>query len=248
MKKIRLYIDNKTLSQDISLELTPKQSHYTCNVMRLKKNNNLFIFNGRDGEWLGEIVSISHNKLVKVVIKQCVKRQEECKKNLYLYCPIVKNNALNNIIRQATEMGVTCIQFIVTEYTAVKSVNLTRTRLQAIEAAQQCGRINVPEILPAINFRDLPDSQDRNFILCNKTEQKEHFNKIHKNKKNIAVIVGPEGGFSCNELNFADKFCQKLNLGKRTLRVDTAVVAALTFANINTIYLYKVCTNNEALN
>ena len=72
------------------------------------------------------------------------------------------------------------------------------------------------------------------------TGQGKSPNEVLKNKKNIAIIVGPEGGFSYNELSFADKFCQKLSLGKRILRVDTAVVAALTLASASTIHLYRV--------
>ncbi|WCR57714.1 16S rRNA (uracil(1498)-N(3))-methyltransferase [Wolbachia endosymbiont of Ctenocephalides felis wCfeJ] len=228
MEKIRLYVE-EALSQGVSLVLNPRQSHYICNVMRLKEYDNVSFFNGKNGEWLGEIVDISH-KLVKVTLKECTKRQQ-CEENLYLYCAIVKSAALSNIVRQATEMGVTCIQFILTEHTVVKNINLSRARLQAIEAAEQCGRTSVPEILSPIHFRDLFDSQDRSFILCDETGQGKSPNEVLKNKKNVVIIVGPEGGFSHDELSFADKFCQKLSLGKRILRVDTAVVAALALAN-----------------
>ncbi|WP_395462713.1 16S rRNA (uracil(1498)-N(3))-methyltransferase [Wolbachia endosymbiont of Cantharis cryptica] len=232
MEKIRLYVE-EALSQGVSLVLNLQQSHYVCNVMRLKKHDNVSFFNGKDGEWLGEIVDVSH-KLAKVTLKECTK-QQQYEENLYLYCAMIKSAALDNVIRQATEMGVTCIQFILTKHTAVKNINLSRAKLQAIEAAEQCGRTSVPEILPPINFCDLPDSQDRSFILCDETGKGKSPNEVLKNKKNVAIIVGPEGGFSYDELNLADKFCQKLSLGKRILRVDTAVVAALTFANANVL-------------
>ncbi|WP_353274222.1 16S rRNA (uracil(1498)-N(3))-methyltransferase [Wolbachia endosymbiont (group A) of Ennomos erosarius] len=225
MGKIRLYVE-EALSQGVSLALNPQQSHYICNVIRLKKYDNLSLFNGKDGEWLGEVVNISR-KLTKVTLKECTK-QQQYEENLYLYCAMVKSAALNNIVRQATEMGVTCIQFISTERTVVKNINLSRAKLQAIEAAEQSGRMSIPEILPPINFCELPDSQSKNFVLCDETGKAD---KVLKGKKNVAIIVGPEGGFSSYELDLADKFCQKLSLGKRILRVDTAVVAALTFTN-----------------
>lgn len=225
MKKIRLYVE-EALSQNVSLALHPRQSHYIYNVMRLKKYDNLSLFNGKDGEWLGEVVNISR-KLTKVTLKECTK-QQQYEENLYLYCAMVKSGALGNIVRQATEMGVTCIQFISTERTVVKNINLSRAKLQAIEAAEQSGRMSIPEILPPINFCELPDSQSKNFVLCDETGKAD---KVLKGKKNVAIIVGPEGGFSSYELDLADKFCQKLSLGKRILRVDTAVVAALTFTN-----------------
>ncbi|RDD35094.1 Ribosomal RNA small subunit methyltransferase E [Wolbachia endosymbiont of Cylisticus convexus] len=228
MRKIRLYVE-EALSQDVSLALNLQQSHYICNVMRLKKHDNLSLFNGKDGEWLGEVVNVSR-KLTKVTLKECTK-QQQYEENLYLYCAMVKSGALGNIVRQATEMGVTCIQFISTERTVVKNINLSRAKLQAIEAAEQSGRISIPEILLPINFCELPDSQSKNFVLCDETGAGQPPNKVLKGKKNVAIIVGPEGGFSSYELDLANKFCQKLSLGKRILRVDTAVVAALTFTN-----------------
>ncbi|MBC6686656.1 16S rRNA (uracil(1498)-N(3))-methyltransferase [Wolbachia pipientis] len=225
MGKIRLYFE-EALSQGVSLALNPQQSHYICNVMRLKKYDNLSLFNGKDGEWLGEVVNTSR-KLTKVTLKECTK-QQQYEENLYLYCAIVKSGALGNIVRQATEMGVTCIQFISTERTVVKNINLSRAKLQAIEAAEQSGRMSIPEILPPINFCELPDSQSKNFVLCDETGKAD---KVLKGKKNVAIIVGLEGGFSSYELDLADKFCQKLSLGKRILRVDTAVVAALTLTS-----------------
>ncbi|HCE59245.1 MAG TPA: 16S rRNA (uracil(1498)-N(3))-methyltransferase [Wolbachia sp.] len=226
MKRVRLYV-KETLLQDISLVLNLQQSHYIQNVMRLKNHDDIFLFNGKDGEWLGEIIDVSC-KSVKIKIKNCIEKQQY-EENLYLYCAIVKSTALNNIIRQATEMGVTCIQFILTKHTVIRDVNLERAKLQAIEAAEQCGRMDIPEVLSPINFCDLPDSQDKNFILCDKTGKMRQ-----EPNKNIALITGPEGGFSDDELDFANKFCQKLSLGKRILRVDTAVVAALSYLEAST--------------
>lgn len=226
MKRVRLYV-KETLLQDISLALNLQQSHYIQNVMRLKNHDDIFLFNGKDGEWLGEIIDVSC-KSVKIKIKNCIEKQQY-EENLYLYCSVVKSTALNNIIRQATEMGVTCIQFILTKHTVIRDVNLERAKLQAIEAAEQCGRMDIPEVLSPINFCDLPDSQDKNFILCDKTGK-----MVQEPNKNIALIIGPEGGFSDDELDFANKFCQKLSLGKRILRVDTAVVAALSYLEAST--------------
>lgn len=226
MKRVRLYV-KETLLQNISLVLNLQQSHYIQNVMRLKNRDDIFLFNGKDGEWLGEIIDVSC-KSVKIKIKNCIEKQQY-EENLYLYCAVVKSTALNNIIRQATEMGVTCIQFILTKHTVIRDVNLERAKLQAIEAAEQCGRMDVPEVLSPINFCDLPDSQDKNFILCDKTGK-----MVQKPNKNIALIIGPEGGFSDDELDFANKFCQKISLGKRILRVDTAVVAALAYLEAST--------------
>jgi 16S rRNA (uracil1498-N3)-methyltransferase len=222
MRKIRLYTEQPLLNS-IILTLNHKQSHYIYNVMRLKYHDTIFLFNGKDGEWLGEIIK-QPNKLAQIKIKKQIKEQEY-ERSLSLCCAIVKTAALNNIIRQSTEMGVTCIQFILTEYTVVRHINLDRVRLQAVEAAEQCERMDVPEILTPINFSDLPKLQNHNFVVCDPTGYTP--DSILNNERKTAIIIGPEGGFSVNELKFFNSFCQKVCLSKRILRVDTAVVAAL---------------------
>lgn len=74
MEKVRLYVE-EALLQGVSLVLSPRQSHYICSVMRLKENDNIFFFNGKDGEWLGETIGVSR-KLVKATLKKCNKRQQ----------------------------------------------------------------------------------------------------------------------------------------------------------------------------
>ncbi|MBV0899300.1 MAG: 16S rRNA (uracil(1498)-N(3))-methyltransferase [Wolbachia endosymbiont of Fragariocoptes setiger] len=225
MKKIRIYVED-ILVKDTQLTLNLQQSHYINNVMRLEKGYNILLFNGKNGEWLSEITDISRHS-VKVRLKTCLKEQEYYKEKLFLYCAVVKSIALNKVVRQATEMGVTCIQFILTKHTVVKNINIERAKLQAIEAAEQCERMDIPEILPPIDFHNLlSHSQNKNFILCDKTGDSR---KFYKNNKDIALIIGPEGGFSNDELEFANKLGQKLSLGKTILRVDTAVVASLAY-------------------
>ncbi|UWI83303.1 16S rRNA (uracil(1498)-N(3))-methyltransferase [Wolbachia endosymbiont of Howardula sp.] len=230
MKKYtRLYIQ-QNLSQGLNIELNRQQSHYISNVIHLVKHNYILLFNGQDGEWLGEIIHISSHKLVSISLKHNTQPQYEEKK-IYLYCAIVKNTALNNIVRQATEMGVTSIQFLWTERTIMKTLNLNRIISQVIAASAQSGRMSIPNIYSPIDFYDLHDHHNRYFYLCDYTMSCLDIKTEIQYNKNIAIIIGPEGGFSSSELSFASKFCQKLNLGRRILRVDTAVIAALSLVN-----------------
>lgn len=227
MSKIRLYIDEK-LGQGFSIFLNSAQNHYLINVMRVKKHNNVLLFNGKDGLWLGEIDIINNKSIVK--LKEAIANQEY-EQDLSLYFAPVKSAALDNIVRQATEMGVTSLHPVYTEHTVVRKINIERIKLQLIEAAEQCERLTVPKIFPPISFTELQSINNKYFILCDETGGGQNPHEILKDKKNVALIIGPEGGFSPKELSFAESFCTKMSLGKRILRVDTAIVAALAYVN-----------------
>ncbi len=225
--KIRLYVDSK-LDQNLNIVLNSAQSHYLVNVMRVKKHSNILLFNGKDGLWLGEVDIVNKKHAVKLI--ECVASQEY-EKNLSLYFAPVKKIAQHNIVRQATEMGVTSLHPIYTEYTIVRKINIGKMKLQAIEAAEQCHRLTIPEILHPIVFSELQSIDNKYLVLCDETGNGKSPHEVLKGKDDIALIIGPEGGFSLNELNSAEIFCTKMSLGKRILRVDTAVVTALAYVN-----------------
>ena len=226
---IRLYV-NSCLSEHSIITLDSFVSHYICNVMRAVNSDNVKLFNGKDGEWIGEIFELSTN--VKIRVSQLLRKQTKSK-NLVLCFAIVKNTILQNVIRQATEMGVTLIQPIYTKHIATSNINLEKCKKWAIEAAEQCERLDIPKISSPINFTDLIKlkNDNTNFIICDETGMGKRPSDILQNKNNIYIIIGPEGGFSNDELNFAYTFCDSLSLGTRILRVDTAVVAALSYVN-----------------
>ncbi|AHC39271.1 16S rRNA methyltransferase [Ehrlichia muris AS145] len=226
---IRLYV-TCALGKCSIITLDNLASHYICHVMRATKFDKIKLFNGRDGEWIGEIFELSNN--TKIRVNELV-REQIITKDLTLCFSIVKNTVLQNVIRQATEMGVTFMQPIYTKHIATSNINLDKCRKWSIEAAEQCGRLDIPYIASPINFTDLKNlkTSDNNFIICDETGKGDYPSEILKNKNNIYVIIGPEGGFSNDELNFAYSFCDGLSLGTTILRVDTAVVSALAYVN-----------------
>ena len=169
---------------------------------------------------------------IKIRIDKLTRKQLESK-NLTLCFAIVKGNILPNIIRQATEMGVTLIQPMYTKHIATSTINLDKCKKLAIEASEQCERLDIPRISNPIRFTDLKklNTINTNFIICDETGKGKKPLEVLTNKDNIYLIIGPEGGFSAEELDFAYTFCYGLSLGKRILRVDTAVVSALAYIN-----------------
>ncbi|QGR02556.1 16S rRNA (uracil(1498)-N(3))-methyltransferase [Ehrlichia ruminantium] len=226
---VRLYVTD-SINEHSIITLNTLVSHYIYKVMRAIQCDQIKIFNGKDGEWLCDIYELSSN--IKIRVNKLTRKQVYSK-NLTLCFAIVKSSTLPNIIRQATEMGVTVLQPIYTQHIATSNINLEKCKKWAIEASEQCERLDIPEISNPISLTDLKKlkTTNNNFIICDETGKGKKPVETLTNKENIHIIIGPEGGFSAEELNFAYTFCDGLSLGTRILRVDTAVVSALSYVN-----------------
>jgi 16S rRNA (uracil1498-N3)-methyltransferase len=230
--KIRLYVPDKLLLNK-RIIISFKQSHYLINVMRKKIDDNLLIFNELCGEYLAKIEKID-KKNISLNILQKVKNAEVKNDVWVLFAP-VKKTPNEYIIQKATELGVSKILPILTERTITKKLNLSRLQDIAIEASEQSERITIPEILDPKELIKVFDSWDdkRKVLYCDETIRTQD----SQNSANIelssnspgAILVGPEGGFSSNEIKYIrqKKFVIPVNLGPRILRSDTAVVSAL---------------------
>ena len=237
--KIRLFVEQKLAASEL-IELNKNQSHYLSHVMRRKIGDKLNIFNGADGEFEAEILT-QNKKITKIKINLLLKTQQQLL-NLQLFFAPLKFGKIDNLIAQATELGVTQILPVITDHTIGGKLNLERARLNAIEAAEQCERMDVPEIQNSAKFSQIFQNLPENLIIIYADETgkgfqpSELFAKITaefsadiKNKK-IAVLVGPEGGFSASELETlrAKKNAYAMTLGPRILKAQTAATSALT--------------------
>ncbi len=232
MSLIRLFFE-VDLSLGGSVALGSSQTHYLGNVMRLKRGDSFLGFNGVDGEWKCTIERISRGKC-EVTISEKV-RELVTGPDLWLLFAPVKRTRIDFIASRATELGVSVLQPVFTEYTSVSRVNSERLRANAIEAAEQCGAMVVPEVREVQDLSTLIETwpSERRLILCDSSGEGSPIKSILENNVYSgpwAILVGPEGGFCEYEL---DQIHQKANplivsLGPRILRSDTAVVAALT--------------------
>ncbi len=150
----------------------------------------------------------------------------------YVFAPL-KHARLDYMAQKATEMGARRLRPVFTDHTVPKRVNTERLRANAIEAAEQCNLVFVPEVLEPVRLdRLLGDwPAERRIIHCD--ESAEVANPVEALKGipegPLAVLVGPEGGFSDRErkLLHALPFVHRISLGPRIMRADTAAVAAL---------------------
>ncbi len=229
----RLYINQSLISKE-HITLTDNQRHYIKNVMRIKKNDFLKLFNGKDGEWLAKIVKIE-KKVAEVYLEKKINKQKDSPDLWLLFAPI-KKDRLNILVQKATELGVINFVPIKTERTNINKINLKNLKQNAIEAAQQSQRLDIPEVQKEIKIEKIINKwpKDRCILFCDEKSSNifniiEVLNKIKNDYKKWSVIIGPEGGFSLSERNKLLKLKNLFNvtLGKRILRSDTATVAAL---------------------
>lgn len=234
---IRLYID-QSISNDAQLTLSAEQAHYLTSVMRKTVGEPLHIFNGTDGEWLAEI-SEAKKKHCLITVKESLRNQENGPDLTLCFAPI-KKQRLDFIMEKATELGVTCFQPIITSRTITSKIRSDRLKAQVIEASEQCERLDIPNVLEELNFRDFIQGLDRDkhLVILDERGTAEPVHKVLSQlgqedadkSKSYAIVVGPEGGFSPEEFTQLEKRANisKVSVGPRVLRADTAALAAIS--------------------
>ncbi len=231
----RLFVD-ADLSPASAVPLDPAQTNYLCNVLRLAPGEGVLAFNGRDGEWQAELERTG-KKAAALRITAQARRQEPAADLHYLFAPL-KHARLDYMVQKAVELGVSRLQPVTTRHTQMSRVNLERMRANAIEAAEQCGILTIPDIAaPLALDRLLPAMPaDRLLIFCDEdAETRDPVEALSAFRKNgaappLAVLIGPEGGFAEEERTLLLRHANvmRLALGPRILRADTAAVAALS--------------------
>lgn len=226
------------------IELAPEQSHYLEHVMRLKSGTPVKIFNGLDGEWLGTISELRKKK-GRVTAEQQLREQGQEFGPTLVFAPI-KKQRLDFLIEKAVELGVEKLQPVITQHGITDKVRLDRLQAQVIEASEQCERLTVPEICEPMRLLDWVANEGKNHhvLFCDETGSGSPIGEVlsqllakgagsvidNINVVNHAIVIGPEGGFSADELERIRKqpFATPVSLGPRILRAETAAIAALT--------------------
>lgn len=228
--KIRLYVENE-LSTNVSITLNEAQTHYLCNVLRQEMGDTLNCFDNRNGEFVCEITAI-HKKNCELAVLEKVREFHQCPDLWLLFAP-VKKDKTDFIIEKATELGVRRIIPAITARTVAEKVRHERFCAQAVEAAEQCRRVDLPEISPAQTLTALLKDWDKSRILYYMDESgngESALKAFNPQQQSSAVLVGPEGGFAEQEFKLLRSlpFTRSVSLGPRILRAETAVVAALS--------------------
>ena len=229
--RIRLYID-ADLNDGVFVVCQECQAHYLQNVLRLKTNDEVFVFNGRDGEFEAVVAESSKKKCVLSIQKQFMPFEKGL--DVWLMFAPLKKDQTDFVVSKAVELGAAKIVPVMTEYTTAAKVRPDRLQNLIIEAAEQCRRQDIPELESAVELKKiLKDWQEKRILF--------YFDETGRGTaaadvmpkfagEPAGLLIGPEGGFSQKELEILRKlpYACGISLGRRILRAETAAVAGLS--------------------
>ncbi|CCQ94323.1 Ribosomal RNA small subunit methyltransferase E [[Clostridium] ultunense Esp] len=233
------YLLSKEKIIEEKIIFTEEDLHHILHVMRFQVGDKVIVGDGQERAYLVELTSLSQKKGEGIILEPLYEERELPVK-VTLAQGLAKGEKMDWIIQKATELGVFAILPFTSSRTIVK---LDKTKAQerilrwqriAKEAAEQCHRTHLPQILPPVPYEKLlqmAQGYDFSFIPYEKEGSRSLFpfvERIPVNRR-ILVVIGPEGGFSEEEVQRAEKAgIYPVSLGKRILRTETAAIVALS--------------------
>jgi len=231
---IRLFVPHD-LAAGAELTLDEGQSRYLGAVMRAAAGDELRVFNGREGEWQALVARVGKRAVTLQIIAPA--RPHVRGPDLDLLIALVKRGPLETIVEKAAELGARRVRPLITERTNADHTRVERLRTIAVEASEQTGRLDVPQVLKPVKLEALLDGWEggRRLMFCDEAGDAQPALTAlagfdSRTAGPWAILIGPEGGFSPRErerlrtLNYATP----VTLGPRILRADTAAISALT--------------------
>lgn len=228
---IRLFVPD-TLASGSPVIPAPDQGRYLTTVMRLGVGAEVLLFNGRDGEWRATLVEAG-KRVCRLTVGTRV-RPQTVGPDLDLVIALVKRGRLETIVEKAAELGARRVRLALTRRTNADKANVDRLQAIATEAAEQTGRLDVPEIVAPQKLDRMLDGwgEDRRLMFCDEGGSVPPALTALKDQPvgPWAILIGPEGGFDPEEAARLHglPFVTGVSLGPRILRADTAAISALT--------------------
>lgn len=228
---IRLHVPH-SLAPEAELTLDEGQSRYLSSVMRRAVGDEVLVFNGRDGEWRAAVAVVGKRAVTLRTLEQA--RPQAMGPDLDLVIALVKRARIETIVEKAAELGARRVRLVVTERTNADHTNVARLQAIAIEAAEQTGRMDVPEVVAPAKLDRLIEAWDpsRTLLFCDEAGDARPVLEALQGARPgpWAILIGPEGGFSPTERQTLRNlsYATPASLGPRILRADTAAISALT--------------------
>ncbi len=232
MRITRIY-QNFELNIDDVFQLTPEATNHILNVLRLKQQTPLTLFNGRGGEFSAIISQIEKRK-VFARIDDFHNIERESSLQLHLAQSVSRGDKMDITIQKAIELGVQVITPIITEYCGIRlsderwNKKLDHWRKIMIGACEQCGRNKIPQLNDVMEISDYFKQESAQTRLIFHHHATTSLSSLDKTLSSICLLIGPEGGFTDDEVTEAVKHqFIEINLGPRILRTETAGIAAI---------------------
>lgn len=235
MSATRLYVA-ETLSAGNAIELAAEQARYIGRVLRMKTGDDIVLFDGRGGEYDARIAYFRKDAVGLSIEKYRDTHRESALRLRLLQC-VSRGERMDFVVQKATELGVSRITPVSSEYSVVKlddkraGKRVAHWRKVAISACEQSERTIVPGIDHPLKLRDLLGecAQSTNLKIICKPGTEKSTDELATDDRVVSLLIGPEGGFSDTEYELAEAAgFVTLGLGPRILRTETAAIAALT--------------------
>ncbi len=239
MRKHRFFLPIP-LERDQNMTLDRDLSHQISRVLRLQKSDQIFLFNNSGNEYTGHIMDVERNVVnIRIVAVSDHDVESPCK--IHLGQVIGKGEKMDLVIQKATELGITSITPLFSEHSVVKYVadrsdnKLEHWQRVAISASAQSWRTIVPTINPPQKLFDwMASTTSTHKLILHPDATAKRLRDLQITNE-ATVLIGPEGGFSSNEIEFAiNKEFTPVSLGPRILRTETA--GMVTVAILQAMY------------
>jgi len=237
---LRRFFVDKILTGTGFVSITGKEARHIRNVLRMKKGEMLILMD-REGQSYEATIGEVHYKEVKVTITKAIPPSPPSPVKISLAQALIKSHPMEYLIQKVTELGIHSIHPFYSERTVIqlKSAHLKNKMDRWMEimksACKQCGRVTLPNLNTPLLFeemiKDAPDTKTLKILLW-EDEDKVDLKRLlasMSSAPHVFFIVGPEGGFTLNEINLArDAGFHTVSLGNRILRAETAAVSLLS--------------------
>lgn len=234
----QFFVEDENIGSEY-ITITGTDVNHIGNVLRMKPGEKIRVSNGTGRDFFGIIEQITTEE-VTVKITEEEAAGTELPNHIYLFQALPKGERMEYVIQKAVELGVHEIIPVAMKYCVVKldekKAKKKQERWQAIveSAAKQAKRSLIPEVKPVMSYKEavayakqcevclVPYENERGMQAT-----KEALDSIQRGNS-ISVIIGPEGGFSQEEIDYVREDMQVISLGKRILRTDTAAITVMS--------------------
>lgn len=233
MSRRRFYAAPEDIDAKIAL-LSSEETHHLTRVLRLRVDDEAFVFDGCGREYRCRVSEIEHRARLEIITE--LSKEVESPASITLAQAMAKGEKFDFIVQKATELGVSRIVPLATDHADVKlreesvAKRVERFKRISMESLKQCGRRKLVEIASPIALEEFLKSSDAVMIVFSERGGQAINVALQdvSDDSSIAALIGPEGGWSESELNrMSERGCRFVTLGPRVLRTETAAIVAL---------------------